>query len=146
MFAGSSRMKVDAKGRLAVPKQFRDALPDGSFISIGPEMNLTIYPREEWEQLRLVLPSPLVATREQRELSRAMNALAIPCEFDQQGRVTLSQEQRRLAGIDPESAVVVIGNQTVVEIWAADRWANYSAAALSNFTENVNRVTQTQPI
>ena len=66
MFAGSSRMKVDAKGRLAVPKQFRDALPDGSFISIGPELNLTIYPREEWEGLRQVLPSPLNATREQR--------------------------------------------------------------------------------
>ncbi|MDQ6692643.1 MAG: hypothetical protein M3Z13_07745 [Candidatus Dormibacteraeota bacterium] len=138
-------MKVDAKARLAVPKQFRDLLPDGSFISIGPEMNLTIYPREEWERMRLVLPSPLSATREQRELSRAMNALAIPCEFDQQGRVTLSQEQRRVAGIEPESAVVVIGNQTVVEIWAAERWAGYSATAITNFTDNVNRVTQTQP-
>src|SRR5947209_1669931 len=142
MFAGSSRMKVDAKGRLAIPKQFRELLPDGSFISIGTEMNLAIYPREEWQGLRDVLPSPFRATPEQRQLSRTMNALAIPCEFDQQGRLTLSQEQRRLAGIGPDSTVIVIGNQTVVEIWAADRWDSYSVGALANFTDNVNRVTQ----
>ncbi|HVC99737.1 MAG TPA: cell division/cell wall cluster transcriptional repressor MraZ [Candidatus Dormibacteraeota bacterium] len=142
MFAGSSRMKVDSKGRLAIPKQFRDQLPEGSFISIGTERNLAIYPREEWEGLRDVLPSPLRATPEQRQVSRAMNALAIPCEFDQQGRLTLSPEQRRLAGIDPDSTVIVIGNQSVVEIWSADRWDSYSVGALANFTDNVNRVTQ----
>jgi MraZ protein len=142
MFSGSSRMKVDSKGRLAIPKQFRDLLPEGSFISIGPDMNLTIYPREAWEGMRDVLPSPLTSTPEQRQMSRAMNALAIPCEFDPQGRVTLSQEQRRQAGIDPDSSVIVIGNQTVVEIWAVDRWDSYSAGALSSFTDNVNRVSQ----
>ena len=142
MFSGSSRMKVDSKGRLAIPKQMRDLLPDGSYISIGTEMNLAIYPREEWEGMRDVLPSPFRATAEERALSRAMNALAIPCEFDPQGRVTLSPEQRRQAGIDPDSTVIVIGNQTVVEIWAADRWDSYSVGALANFTDNVNRVTQ----
>ena len=142
MFAGSSRMKVDSKGRLAIPKQFRDQLPEGSFISIGTEQNLAVYPREEWEGLRDVLPSPFRATHEQRLVSRAVNALAIPCEFDAQGRLTLSQEQRRHAGIDPDSTVVVIGNQTVVEIWSAERWDSYSAGALANFTDNVNRVTR----
>jgi MraZ protein len=142
MFSGSSRMKVDSKGRLAIPKQMRDQLPDGSYISIGTEKNLAIYPREEWEGMRDVLPSPLRATTEQRAVGRAMNALAIPCEFDPQGRVTLSPEQRRQAGIDPDTTVMVIGNQTVVEIWAADRWDSYSVGALANFTDNVNRVTQ----
>jgi len=143
MFAGSSRMKVDSKGRLAIPKQFRDQLPEGSFISIGTESNLAIYPREEWEGLRDVLPSPLRATPEQRLVSRAVNALAIPCEFDQQGRLTLSQDQRRHAGIDPDSMVIVIGMQSVIEIWSADRWDSYSVGALANFTDNVNRVTKT---
>src|SRR5438270_13947559 len=114
MFSGSSRMKVDSKGRLAIPKQFRDLLPEGSYISIGTEKNLAVYPREEWEGLRDVLPSPLRATSEQRQVARAMNALAIPCEFDQQGRLTLSQEQRRPAGIDPDSTAIVVGNQHVV--------------------------------
>src|SRR5258708_37078205 len=112
MFAGSSRMKVDSKGRLAIPKQFRDQLPEGSFISIGTEKNLAIYPREEWEGLRDVLPSPFRATAEQRQLARAMNALAIPCEFDPQGHVPLSQEQRRQARTDPDSTVIVMGSHT----------------------------------
>ena len=144
MFAGSSRMKVDTKGRLAIPKQFRDQLPEGSFISIGTDKNLSIYPREQWEGLRDVLRSPLQATPEERQVSRALHALAIPCEFDQQGRLTLSQEQRRHAGIDPDSTVIVIGNSHEVEIWSADRWDSYSDGALGNFTDNVNRVTQSR--
>jgi MraZ protein len=142
MFAGSSRMKVDSKGRLAIPKQFRDQLAEGSFISIGTEMNLAVYPRDEWEGMRDVLPSPLRATPTERLVARALYALAIPCEFDQQGRLTLSQEQRRHSGIGPDSTVVVIGMQTQVEIWSADRWDSYSGGALGNFTDNVNQVTQ----
>ncbi|TMD10645.1 MAG: cell division/cell wall cluster transcriptional repressor MraZ [Chloroflexi bacterium] len=142
MFSGAFRPKVDAKGRLAIPKQYRDQLDRGAVISIGPETVLTIYPKTEWDNLRDVLRSPLTATPEQRELSRAMSALAVPCEFDAQGRVTLSHEQRRLAGIEPESTTVVIGNQTVVEIWAEARWDSYSAGAFSNFTDNVNKVTR----
>lgn len=142
MFAGAFRPKVDAKGRLAIPKQFRDELAEGSYISIGPEMVLSIYPPDEWLRLRQVLPSPLTATREQRELSRMVNAYASLCEFDPQGRVTLTQEQRRFAGIEPETAVIVVGNHPVVEIWAEGHWASYSAGALANFTDNVNQVTK----
>lgn len=145
MFQGAHRMRVDAKGRVALPKAFRDLIPEGSFLSIGPDGNLTLYPQEAWDDLRSVLPSPLTATREQRELSRAINALASPCQFDQQGRVMLTSEQRRAVGIEPESTVVVAGNQAVVEIWAEDRWDNYSAGALSNFTDNVNKAVTRNP-
>ena len=47
-----------------------------------------------------------------------------------------------VAILKPDSTVIVIGNQTVVEIWAAVQWDSYSVGALANFTENVNRVTQ----
>ena len=51
MFWGSHRVRVDEKGRLAIPAQFRRQLPEGSFISIGQDGVLTIYPPEQWETL-----------------------------------------------------------------------------------------------
>jgi MraZ protein len=140
VFAGTFRFRTDAKGRLAIPAALRRGLPPGSHLSIGPEMVLTIYPPEGWERLLQQLPAPMAATPAERALSRALYSFAVPCEFDAQGRVTLSQEQRRLAGIEPNSTVVVIGNGAVVEIWSEERWDAYFGDARANFTEFADRV------
>jgi MraZ protein len=73
-------------------------------------------------------------------LSRTLYSKAVPCEFDGQGRVTLSQEQRRMAGIEPRSTAAVIGNGVRVEIWAEERWDSYSTDALDRFTEFADKV------
>jgi MraZ protein len=141
MFWGSHRVRVDEKGRLAIPAQFRRQLPEGSFISIGQDGVLTIYPPEQWETLASRLQDPLLGP-EQRALSRALFSQAVACEFDAQGRVSLSSEQRRLAGIDPRSTVAVIGNGARVEIWAEARWDSYSGDAVGRFDELADKVIQ----
>ena len=80
MFWGSHRVRVDEKGRLAIPAQFRRQLPEGSFISIGQDGVLTIYPPEQWETLASRLQDPLLGP-EQRALSRALFSQAVACEF-----------------------------------------------------------------
>src|SRR5438067_945562 len=97
MFWGTHRVRVDEKGRLAIPAQFRRQLPEGSFISIGQDGVLTIYPPDQWESLASRLQDPL-QSQEQRALSRALFSKAVACEFDAQGRVGLSAAPRRLAG------------------------------------------------
>src|SRR5207237_3951687 len=114
--------------RLAIPAQFRRQLPEGSFISIGQDGVLTIYPPEQWETLASRLQDPLLGP-EQRALSRALFSQAMACEFDAQGRVSLSSEQRRLAGIDPRTTVAVIGNGARLAIWADARRDSYPGAA-----------------
>jgi MraZ protein len=141
MFWGTHRVRVDEKGRLAIPASFRRQLPEGSFISIGQDGVLTIYPPEQWEALSDRLRDPLLGP-EQRALSRALFSNAVACEFDGQGRVSLSAEQRRLAGIEPRSTAVVIGNGRVVEIWSEGRWGDYSEDAVERFTELADRVIQ----
>ena len=139
MFAGTFRVRVDEKGRLAVPAGFRKQLTEGSYISVGQDNVLTIYPPEIWESLGRQLQDPLLGP-EQRALSRTLYSKAVPCEFDGQGRVTLSQEQRRLAGIEPRSTAAIIGNGARVEIWAEERWDSYSTDALDRFTEFADKV------
>src|ERR1700730_18288531 len=141
MFWGSHRVRVDEKGRLAIPAQFRRQLPEGSFISIGQDGVLRIYPPDQWETLASRLEDPLLGP-EQRALSRALFSKAVACEFDDPGRVSLSVERRRLAGIEPLSKGAGIGNGARVEIWADSRWDSYSDDAVERFDELADRVIQ----
>ncbi|MDQ6637732.1 MAG: division/cell wall cluster transcriptional repressor MraZ [Candidatus Dormibacteraeota bacterium] len=139
MFSGTHRVRVDEKGRLAVPAQIRRQLPEGSYISIGQDQVLTIYPPGLWERLASGLQDPLLGP-EQRALARTLFSKAVPCEFDLQGRVSLSPEQRRLAVIEPRSTVAVIGSGARVEIWAEDRWDTYSGEVEARFDELADQV------
>jgi MraZ protein len=139
VFVGTFRNRVDEKGRLAIPAGFRRQLPEGSYISIGADNVLTIYPPEQWEALAQQLNSPFL-DRDQRALARALFPMAIACEFDAQGRVMLSQEQRRQVGIEPRSTVSVVGAGSRVEIWSEPNWEPYSDDARGRFTELVDQV------
>ena len=141
MFSGTHRNRCDEKGRLAIPAPYRRELPEGSYISVGMDSVLTIYPPDQWQELAQQLQAPFLGP-EERALSRTLYSKAVPCEFDTQGRVSLSQEQRRLAGIEPRSTVVVIGNGARVEIWAEARWDSYSDDAAGRFTEFADKVIQ----
>ena len=138
MFTGAHRVRVDDKGRLAIPAAFRKQLPEGSYISIGHDQTLVIYPPDLWEALAQQLRSPLPGP-DQRALARTLYPMSSSFEPDGQGRVSLAPEQRRLAGIETSSTVVVIGAGSRVEIWPEARWDSYSAGAQPHFTEFADR-------
>jgi MraZ protein len=139
VFTGAYRVRVDDKGRLAIPAAFRKQLPEGSFVSVSLDNVLAIYPPDLWAALAQDLLSPLPGP-DQRALSRTLYSLSETFEPDGQGRIILRPEQRRLTGIDSPSAVVVIGSGSRVEIWPEDRWDSYSADAQGRFTEFADRV------
>jgi len=139
VFTGSHRVRVDEKGRLAIPAGFRKQLPEGSFVSVGLDRVLAIYPPEVWEALAQELRSPLQGP-DQRALARTLYSLSDSFEPDGQGRITLSGESRRAAGIEAPSTAVVIGSGSRVEIWPEARWNSYSADAQDRFTEFADRV------
>lgn len=130
---------MDEKGRLAIPAGFRKQLPEGSFVSVGLDRVLAIYPPEVWEALAQELRSPLQGP-DQRALARTLYSLSDSFEPDGQGRIILSGESRRAAGIEAPSTAVVIGSGSRVEIWPEARWNSYSADAQERFTEFADRV------
>lgn len=132
-------MKVDDKGRLAIPSQFRKQLREGSFVSVSQDAVLAIYPPDLWNALAAQLQSPLPGP-DQRALARTLYSMSVPFEPDGQGRISLQPEQRRLAAIESSSTVVVIGMGSRVEIWPEARWESYSTDAQGRFTEFADRV------
>jgi len=139
VFTGAYRVRVDDKGRLAIPAAFRKQLPEGSYVSVGQDNVLAIYPPDLWAALAQELQSPLPGP-DQRAMSRALYSLSEAFEPDGQGRIILRPEQRRLTGIDSPSSVVVTGSGSRVEIWPEDRWDSYSADAQGRFTEFADKV------
>ena len=139
MFTGAHRVKVDDKGRLAIPSQFRKQLREGSFVSVSQDAVLAIYPPDLWNSLAAQLQSPLPGP-DQRALARTLYSMSVPFEPDGQGRISLQPEQRRLAAIESSSTVVVIGMGSRVEIWPEARWESYSTDAQGRFTEFADRV------
>jgi transcriptional regulator MraZ len=139
LFTGAHRVKVDDKGRLAIPSQFRKQLREGSFVSVSQDAVLAIYPPDLWNALAAQLQSPLPGP-DQRALARTLYSMSVPFEPDGQGRISLQPEQRRLASIETSSTVVVIGMGSRVEIWPEARWESYSTDAQGRFTEFADRV------
>jgi MraZ protein len=139
VFTGAHRVRVDDKGRVAIPAQFRKQLREGSYISVSQDAVLAIYPPDLWNALAAQLQSPLPGP-DQRALARTLYSMSVPFEPDGQGRISLQPEQRRLAAIDTPSTVVVIGMGSRVEIWPEARWESYSADAQGRFTEFADRV------
>ena len=122
MFFGEFEYKVDEKGRVPLPAQFRRELKDGQVVlSQGMEGNITAYPMAEWKKLADSLNGATVTRSKMRKLNRALFATTFRVQIDGQGRITLPTSLREYAGIGDD--VSIIGANNYVELWNLDKWS-----------------------
>ena len=144
MFQGASELNLDVKGRMAVPMKHREPLllpSQGKLIlTAHREGCLLMYPLAHWEPIRdkvMKFPAldPAAAV-----WKRLLIGFAEEHVLDANGRVLLSPELRKFAGI--ERLVMFIGQGTYFEIWNASAWdaqlksLTSGAAGLPPGTEN----------
>lgn len=119
MFRGSSPAKIDDKGRLKMPTEFRRLLEEqhGSEVfvtSVTGEMAL-VYPLPVWEEVEQKLAAlPSSNRAKQRYLAR-VNHFGQQLKLDSQGRAVLPQILREKAQICGE--VMVSGRLDHLEVW-----------------------------
>ena len=141
MFYGSYKNTLDAKGRLIVPKQFRDQLGAEFMITRGLDGCLFAYPMDEWADFEEKLSKLPLTNKNARTFSRFFVAGATPCELDKQGRLNIPQDLLDHAKISKD--VVTIGVDTRVEIWSKEVWEDYCSTpmfASENIAENMRLV------
>ena len=120
-FTGEFRHTVDVKGRLIVPSRMRDTLSgDKVFLTRWLEDCIAIWSQQGWEEMEAKLLSAGSASRDARNFVRMVSSSVHTDEVDKQGRITVPQRLRDMAGISRD--VVVIGALNRGEIWAPDRW------------------------
>ena len=123
MFRGNKGVKLDGKGRLSVPTQYRARLLDssGGKMVVSPDHRspcLNIHPLPQWEELEEKigqLPGP-----QQSVLRRFVIGRAQECEMDGNGRILLNQELCEHAGLEKGAVMAGVGNR--LELWQEDAW------------------------
>ena len=144
MFQGASELNLDVKGRMAVPMKHREPLSLPSqgklILTAHREGCLLMYPLAHWEPIRdkvMKFPAldPAAAV-----WKRLLIGFAEEHVLDGNGRVLISPELRKFAGI--ERLVMFFGQGTYFEIWNANAWdaqlkaLTSGAAGLPPGTEN----------
>jgi MraZ protein len=141
MFVGSYRHRLDAKGRVSVPAQFRRELPEGSVVAIGPEGRLMIWPSDEWRALEQRYRRTSDTGAEERRLIRQLFGSARLFELDAQGRMLLAPEHRTFAQVRDTVVFTGVGNAVEIvgeEVWDADT-GQLDAAAFTELHDLVNQ-------
>ena len=118
MFRGNHPTRVDEKGRLKLPAEFKRLVDEryGTqfYITSKDGRRAEIYPLPEWEQIEAKLALiPNLNPAKKKFLDR-VNYYGQMTEMDAQGRVLLPQILRESARLDGD--VAVIGQQLYLEV------------------------------
>lgn len=124
MFIGQYEHSVDAKGRLAIPAKFRQALKTGAVITKGLDGCLFVFAREKWQRMAESIGKLPVSKSSARFYARLILASASDAEFDNQGRIVLPAYLREYAKLT--RSAIVTGLYDRVEIWSKTNWGKVS--------------------
>lgn len=122
-FIGTYYHTLEEKGRVSVPKAFRQQLTHGSVVTRGLDGCLFIFTADSWSILTDQLQGLPLSTKAARDFLRLLTYHAAPVELDKLGRTRLPESLTQLAGINKE--LVFAGALTRVELWAKDRYHQY---------------------
>jgi len=121
VYFGETAINLDAKGRLAIPMRYRDAIQEecsGKLVltySAFDSGSLYLYPEKEWERVRDEVTGLSTFNPGHRSLQRKLVGSASAIEPDGNGRIQLPQTLRQVAGL--EKRVVMLGMGNRFEIW-----------------------------
>ena len=118
MFRGNNPARVDEKGRLKVPADFKRHIDE----KYGVEFYITsrdgkvaeIYPVEEWRKIEEKLAKLSNFNPSKKKFLNKVNYYGQMVEMDAQGRLLMPQILREAAGIKGD--VAVYGNLTYLEV------------------------------
>ncbi len=125
LLTGTYERTLDDKLRLALPKNFREALAAEKqlILTPGTDGSLSLFPSRAFAEFAEKLAARSPTGRDVRAFSRLLYAQSQGVEVDSQGRIRLSGESARLANLDGEVVLLGVGDR--VELWNKSRWEAY---------------------
>ena len=118
MFRGNHPTRVDDKGRLKVPAEFKRVIDEKYgqqfYITSLDGKSAQVYPFEEWERIEQKLASLSTFNPAKKKFLDRVNYYGQQIEMDGQGRLLIPQLLRDSAQIKGE--VAVLGNLTYLVV------------------------------
>ncbi|HEY8020357.1 MAG TPA: division/cell wall cluster transcriptional repressor MraZ [Thermoanaerobaculia bacterium] len=124
MFRGSAAAKIDDKGRLKIPTDFRRFLEE----RYGPDLFVTsvdggsafVYPLPVWEEIEARLQAMPSTDPKKNAFLERVSYFGQQLRLDAQGRIVIPQIVRERAGMSGD--VVVSGRLDHLVIWNHERF------------------------
>src|SRR5512137_1377828 len=118
MFRGNHPARVDEKGRLKVPAEFKRVIDEKYaqrfYITSLDGIVAQVYPFEEWERIEQKLAALSTYNPTKKKFLNRTNYYGQQVEMDGQGRLLIPSLLRDSAEIKGE--VAVVGNLTYLEV------------------------------
>ena len=118
MFRGNHPTRVDEKGRLKVPAEFKRVIDEKYaqrfYITSLDGIVAQVYPFEEWERIEQKLGQLSTYNPTKKKFLTRTNYYGQEVEMDGQGRLLIPQILREAAGLRGD--VAVLGYQTYLEV------------------------------
>lgn len=150
MFRGNHSLTLDSKGRLAVPKKYRDCLVADFGLKMvitkdRYESCLVVYPLPEWQRIEEKLsrhpdlePDAADETQAKAEWTRRLIiGNANDCDIDSHGRMLIPPPLRAHAHLGKQ--VRMVGLLEKFELWDEATWSHRSADEHDRLGEPTNR-------
>lgn len=129
MFVSTYESAIDAKGRVSIPAPFRAALGGGTRIFLWPALDGSGCLEGGGESLMAMYRATLTRLAPQsltrKALVNGIIARAADLKMDENGRVKLTEDLRKMAGL--KGRVTFAGNIDSFQIWNPAAHADYSA-------------------
>lgn len=148
-FRGRQSVKIDPKGRLIVPSQYRaqkssaksTSKKQNYFITNNlyrGQRHLDLFPENEWLALEKRMNKLPSLNMDVQAFRRFYLASAVPVSVDAQGRLLVPQELREYAGLNEDVVLLGVGNK--LEVWNAAEWQKFQGHVVENFDQILTTV------
>jgi MraZ protein len=128
VLTGEVEHQLDDRGRVALPRAYRDIMEHGGFVTRGWYGCLFVFPWEEWRKIEDRLNQVRI-TDMNGDVVKQFFSGGGKVFLDGQGRITLPAALREYAGVTGD--VIVRGVINRIELWGKDRWLAYQAEQFS---------------
>ena len=147
-FRGEFNQKVDGKGRMSIPADFRRVLELGDpayskdklprmVVLYGPHLKncLHAYTIEAMAEIEAGIQNLPRGSDARKKASRLILGKSWETEVDRDGRIVLPKERREQIGLAEEAVMVAMGDY--FEIWNADTFRAEEAAEIDSFLSDM---------
>lgn len=122
MLSGAYRHTLDEKNRVRIPSKFKDVFNSVMYIAPGRTGALYLFPGEE--ELRKhaskFLDGDVYADDDFNDMSTLFWSSVEELRTDQQGRILIRDEVKKIAGISKD--IVFVGRSDFFEIWPTEAY------------------------
>jgi MraZ protein len=138
MFMGSFLYKMDNKGRVMIPPQFKQDLGKKFIITRGFENCLFLYSLSEWERISNELSKIPLSSKESRYFLRIWFSSAVEIETDGYSRILIPSDFRKFANLNRE--IYFIGVYNRIELWDSKMWENYRNSKEISYEDSISKI------